>query len=209
MKFQTLMAGAAALALAACGGGATEEETTSDESATETLVEIPESLAPFGDGYPNSGDRCRRLGESEATSNYLDDSATLVGCPSEASAEAVGGNIVGNVEGVRLVSIPMGDANTGMGENGPVEAAPPPAQAATPARQQVAIRGPNSLETRCASKVEQTTGARVIGTNRIEESEAAIGIYVNVEGAQAPWRCLAYRDGTVGEVMYTGDEGAL
>ena len=46
----------------------------------------------------------------------------LVGCPSEASAEALGGNIVGNVEGVRLVSMPMEDANAGMGEGGP----PPP-----------------------------------------------------------------------------------
>ncbi|MFL0357397.1 hypothetical protein ACI5KX_13065 [Erythrobacter sp. GH1-10] len=202
MKIHVLMAGAAALALSACGGGAAEGDTATDEPVEETLAEIPESLAPFGDGYPAAGDPCRRLGESEATSNYLDDSAALVGCPSEASAEALGGEIVGNVEGVRLVSVPMGDANAGMGENGPVEAAP-----AAPT--EVAIRGPNSLESRCADRVAKETGARVIGTNRIEESEAAIGIYVNVDGATAPWRCLAYRDGTIGEVMFTGDEGAL
>lgn len=105
---------AAALPLAACGG---EAESAGDP---EELVEIPESLAPFGDGYPNAGDPCVRLGESAATSNYLDDSAILVGCPSEASAEAVGGTIVDNVDGVRIVSIAMGDANVGMGENGPM-----------------------------------------------------------------------------------------
>lgn len=207
MKFYVFSAGAAALALSACGGEANGDDAFTEAPAEETLVEIPESLSPFGDGYPNAGDPCRRLGESAATSNYLDDSAMLVGCPSEASAAAVGGNIVGNVEGVRLISIPMGDANAGLGETGPREAAPAPA--ATAASKQVAIRGPNSLESRCADKVAQQTGARVLGTNRIEESEAAIGIYVNVQGAQAPWRCLAYRDGTVGEVMYTGDEGAL
>ena len=204
MKLKVIVAGASALALAACGENSAEPEA----APAEELVVIPESLAPFGDGYPNAGDPCRNLGESATTSNYLDDSAMLVGCPSEASAEALGGNIVGNVDGVRLVSMPMGDANAGMGdamgENGPVAAS---TQAADPA--QVPIRGANSLETRCADKVASTVGAPVLGTNRIEESEAAIGIYVNVQGAEAPWRCLAYRDGTIGEVMYTGSEGAL
>lgn len=204
MKLKVIVAGASALALAACGENSAEPEA----APAEELAVIPESLAPFGDGYPNAGDPCRNLGESAATSNYLDDSAMLVGCPSEASAEALGGNIVGNVDGVRLVSMPMGDANAGMGdamgENGPVAAS---TQAADPA--QVPIRGANSLETRCADKVASTVGAPVLGTNRIEESEAAIGIYVNVQGAEAPWRCLAYRDGTIGEVMYTGSEGAL
>ena len=200
MKLKVIVAGASALALAACGENSAEPEAV----PAEELAVIPESLAPFGDGYPNAGDPCRNLGESAATSNYLDDSAMLVGCPSEASAEALGGNIVGNVDGVRLVSVSMGDANAGMGENGPVAAS---TQAADPA--QVPIRGANSLETRCADKVAGTVGAPVLGTNRIDESEAAIAIYVNVQGAEAPWRCLAYRDGTIGEVKYTGSEGAL
>ena len=204
MRFQAIVAGASALALAACGGSPAEDDAAGEDASAETLVSIPKSLAPFGEGYPNAGDPCRNLGESAATSNYLDDSAVLVGCPSEASAEALNGNIVGNVEGVRLVSVPMGDANVGMGENGPVAS---PVQAEAP--REIPIRGANSLETRCADKVASTTGARVIGTNRIEESEAAIAIFVNVDGAEAPWRCLAYRDGTVGEVMYTGSEGAL
>lgn len=71
------------------------------------------------------------------------------------------------------------------------------------------IRGPGGLEEKCLAKVAKTTGAKVNGTNHIEESQAAIAIYVNVEGAEAPWMCLGYKDGSVGEVSYTGDEGYL
>jgi hypothetical protein len=71
------------------------------------------------------------------------------------------------------------------------------------------IRGPRGLEQQCIAKIDEMTSGKATGTNRIEEAEAAIAIYVNVDGADAPWRCLGYRDGTLGEVMYTGDEGAL
>lgn len=114
MQRSIIMAGVAALALSACGGSQASDESQADTASAEEVTAIPEALAPFGDGYPNPGDVCRRLGESEATSNFLDDSATLVGCPSEAAAEALGGTVVGNIDGVRLVSIPMGDAHGGM-----------------------------------------------------------------------------------------------
>lgn len=114
MQRSIIMAGVAALALSACGGSQASDESQADTASAEEVTAIPEALAPFGDGYPNPGDACRRLGESEATSNFLDDSATLVGCPSEAAAEALGGTVVGNIDGVRLVSIPMGDAHGGM-----------------------------------------------------------------------------------------------
>lgn len=206
MRIPSLISmGALALSLSACGGET--QDTSEPEAAVEEVAVIPETLAPFGNGYPNAGDSCLRLGESAATSNYLDDSAILVGCPTEAAAEALGGEIVGNVDGVRLVSIPMGDANVGMtspvGENGPVAQAAPAKPSGDP------IRGKGGLEEKCLARVAETVGGPVTGTNRIEESEAAIAIYVNVPGAQAPWRCLGYRDGTIGEVMFTGSEGAL
>lgn len=67
----------------------------------------------MGDGYPNPGDPCRRLGESELTGNYLDHTAWLIGCPGapeDAAAAAViasGGHVVGQAEGVTLISVPM------------------------------------------------------------------------------------------------------
>ena len=117
---QTLLrlAGASALALplAACSGGAEQEAAPPDAATVEELAVIPDSLAPFGEGYPNAGDPCRNLGESAATADYLDDSAILVGCPSEASASALGGRQVDVIDGVYLISVSTGDANAGLAE---------------------------------------------------------------------------------------------
>jgi hypothetical protein len=89
------------------------------------------------------------------------------------------------------------------------EAAPAQEIAAAPAAPADPIRGPGGLEEKCLARVNETVGGGVIGTNRIDEAESGIAIYVNVDGATAPWRCFGYRNGTIEEVMFTGDEGAL
>ncbi len=80
-----------------------------------------------------------------------------------------------------------------------VEAAAPAAGASETAK----------LEANCLKRVAKETGANVLGVARTEFSQAATGVYVNVEGAEAPWLCLGSTDGTISSVMYSGSEGAL
>ncbi|WP_086617045.1 hypothetical protein [Erythrobacter tepidarius] len=132
MNHKTIFIAAGVLALAACSGNtakgnaerAAAAEAAANPPAPEasaTPAAFPESLAAFGEGYPKAGDPCRNLGESEATVNFLDDSAVLVGCPDKASAEALGGKVLETIEGITLVSVPKGDTMA------------PPAEAAAPA----------------------------------------------------------------------------
>jgi hypothetical protein len=61
--------------------------------------------------FPTDSDICQVIGENDLTAQYLDDSATLIGCPkSEAGAiadrEADGGKQVGEVGVWVLLSLP-------------------------------------------------------------------------------------------------------
>ena len=110
--------GLTAMLLVSCGKA---PATGADTSAPATSATIwPTSLNVMGDGFPKPGDPCRRLGESAATANYLDDSAILVGCPGSATDDAAaaivakGGRVVGTEQNISLLSIPQGDANAGM-----------------------------------------------------------------------------------------------
>jgi hypothetical protein len=115
---------AAALCVAACnsqpsGTAAPGNGAETGKAASAGFV-WPAAFRVMGDGYPKAGDPCRRLGESPATADYLDDSAILVGCPgaaadtAAAAVVAAGGRVVGAAEGVTLISMPQGDANAGM-----------------------------------------------------------------------------------------------
>jgi hypothetical protein len=128
----TLLALAMPLVIAGCqrnelSGATTPPPTSQSESAAADsegavlseqapAAEWPASLTVVGAGFPNPGDACRQLGESDATRNFLDDSATLAGCLSANDAAALGGKIVGTVEGVTLVSVPAGTSIPGDGD---------------------------------------------------------------------------------------------
>ena len=120
----TLVMFGIAFALAGCGPSnevtpaTTPEKTRLESVTTEPAATFawPSGLIVMGDGHPNSGDACRRIGESAATLEWLDDSATLVGCPTVEAASALGGAIVGEVEGVVLVSVPSRSASAGDGD---------------------------------------------------------------------------------------------
>lgn len=93
----------------------------------------PASFVVLGDGYPHSGDACRRLGESAATANYLDHMAMLVGCPGprdSAAARAIVGHrhahVVGEADGVTLISISTEGAQAIPQQNSQAPAKPSP-----------------------------------------------------------------------------------
>lgn len=76
----------------------------------------PSDAAPlpfFGDGYRAEGDQCRRIGEDEFTNQFMDDSADLVGCPTD--YEGLGPFVVETgavaihvTQGFTLYSVPRG-----------------------------------------------------------------------------------------------------
>jgi len=100
---------AAVVAAAGCGS----EFADSAPDGGPTRFTWPTSVAAFGDGFPRSGDPCRRLGESPATSAYLDHRAILVGCPgsgdsviAQAIIRGLQGRVVGEADGVTMISVP-------------------------------------------------------------------------------------------------------
>lgn len=93
--------------------GAGSAAISAQAAGIDDPFEWPASFVVLGDGYPHSGDACRRLGESAATANYLDHMAMLVGCPGSTDSAAVRAilgqqrhaRVVGRANGVTLISI--------------------------------------------------------------------------------------------------------
>ena len=90
----------------------TESQMISAAEATNSFT-WPDTLRVMGDGYPKSGDPCRRLGETAATSNFLDHTAVLIGCPGDATSAAAtsitangSARVVGAADGVTFISVP-------------------------------------------------------------------------------------------------------
>lgn len=100
---------AIASGLAGCTAADDAAAPASESAATAAAAsEWPANLPVVGDGFPSAGAPCRRIGESAATVNYLDDSASLVGCKAQADAEALGGKVLTVIDGITLVSVPNG-----------------------------------------------------------------------------------------------------
>jgi hypothetical protein len=78
---------------------------TAAAEPTAAAFAWPASLIVVGDGYPGPGAPCRRIGESAATVDFLDDSADLVGCPTPEDAATLGGKVLTAIDGVTLVSV--------------------------------------------------------------------------------------------------------
>jgi len=103
----SIVISAVALLLTACEAPMPRGEAMQTEPRRS-----PESGALFlFDGYRATDDPCRRVGETAATVNLLDDAADLVGCPESSSEDAdfaaqFGVTPIAVIDGIRLYSIP-------------------------------------------------------------------------------------------------------
>jgi|GEM_PF-1256559 len=190
LKIGFAIAGIAALA--ACSA----EEPTAVESeegvaapeaqaAADDAFAWPDSLRVIGDGYPSTGDPCRRVGETAATSNYLDDSAMLVGCPGDSSSAAAiaiteGGNahVVGVADGVTLISV----------DNAPAPVAAAPANA-----------GPTNFS-------GSITG-NALATHRFSANEGDT-VNVTLDGSGTMYFNVLPPGGSPGDAIYVGSRAA-
>ncbi|HEY0335404.1 MAG TPA: hypothetical protein VGC74_17160 [Stenotrophomonas sp.] len=81
-------------------------------AVAEARFTWPASLRPFGEGYRQPGDPCKRLGESGAVANHLDHTRDLVGCPGTAQSPDAqslmaerGAKVVELIDGVTVLTV--------------------------------------------------------------------------------------------------------
>jgi len=81
--------------------------------------DAPAEFAIFGNGYPSAGNPCSRSGESDYTSEYLDDSSDLVACPPNVDADQfianLGGHKLSILDGWTLISVPRRNPPSAVG----------------------------------------------------------------------------------------------
>lgn len=116
MKAMHRRAALAVVVAVLLGGCKPSEPQVAETPATPASGTWPATLNVVGEGFPNPGDPCRVVGESAATVDFLDHTATLVGCLDAAEAGKLGGRTVGTVDGVTLVSVPRESATPGDGD---------------------------------------------------------------------------------------------
>jgi len=104
--------------LAACVSGSGDAGSGPGKGSAHASSPWPASLRPFGDAYPGPGSACRRVGETKATIDFLDDSAMLIGCPDSKAAAALGGRVVATIDGVTLVSVQLQGMRSAAGAGG-------------------------------------------------------------------------------------------
>lgn len=73
----------------------------------------------------------------------------------------------------------------------------------------VASTAPNAAEQACLLAVTRTTSNGDVVLLGSEFSEAGTFVRVGVGEDRAPWKCIAYSDGTTSGVEFMGGEGAL
>ena len=171
-----ILVGASALALWACQG---ESAPANDAVQAATAAATLDSLPFLGEGYPNSGDPCRRVGESEATSNFLDDSADLVGCPTAEAAEVLGGKVVATIGGTTLVSVPRASG-------------PAPAESTDALVAGTDYNATATIE--CAGYRAHPAGRCPAGVKRNQEGGVTI---VEIQWPKGDSRTLFFKDGKI------------
>ena len=205
------------LALSGCGPSNDPYASADMQGVDDTGQEMPKleqpaftfpaALAPMGDGFPSKGDPCRRLGESDATRIYLDDSALLVGCPDAAQATALGGTVIGPVGGIVLASIPKTDANAEIERPKPDSAASKEADSRFDATMQVSCSG-GEVEPAGTCSAGVIRKWRDDGTTLVEvarpdgvkralffRSKAAVGAISSQADESSAWRFESSRQG--------------
>ncbi len=109
-KYDTLVAGVFSLStIIGCDSIKDDENALVDDA----WLKPPAGIHPFGGGYPEEDDQCRRIGESELTIDWLDHTRVLIACPGSADSadvmnalELLKGTLIMEVEGFSVISAP-------------------------------------------------------------------------------------------------------